>query len=173
MRAHLNLVRVFGGVTGAAFGLSGCGDGDDAGPAADIAGHYTIAVTNRDNGCDFADFTPSESAESIPLTITQNGSEVTGTLEGLAGAWVALLFGSNQFTGKVSGTSVSMTLYGNRTATQGNCVYSVNAIMTATSTGDVLQGHIDYTKAGNSNPDCAGVSGCITRQDFNGTRPPS
>jgi hypothetical protein len=156
-----------------ALGLAGCGDDDDSAPPANIAGHYTVAVTNRDNGCNFEAFTPGESSESIPLTITQNGAEATGTLEGLAGSWVSLLFGSNQFTGTVSGTSVNMTLYGTRSATQGNCVYSVNAVMRATSTGDVLQGSIDYTKAGNGNPDCAGVSGCITRQDFNGTRPPS
>src|SRR5689334_22312380 len=148
----------------------GCGDSSST--PANVAGNYTIAVTNRDNGCAFQNFTPGNTASNIPFAVTQSGSNVSGTIQGLVGTWVSLVFGSNQFKGAVSGDTLNMTLYGTRSATQGNCTYTVNATVTATSNGDVLQGHIDYSKVGNGNPDCAGITGCITRQDFNGTRPP-
>lgn len=149
----------------------GCGDSSDSTPA-DVAGNYTIAVTNRDNGCDFANFTPGDSSQNIPFNLVQNGSAVTGTIGGVAGVYVGVILGSNQFEGSVSGNSVTMTLYGTTSATTGNCTYTINATVTGTLTGDALQGRIDYTKQGNGNPDCAAIEGCVTRQDFSGSRPP-
>lgn len=171
MRLHRGYIAAFGLTLTSALAVPGCGSSSSDSPA-NVAGNYTISVTNKDNGCGFANFTPGNTAASIPFTVTQSGSAATGTIEGLVGAWVTLVFGSNHFTGSVSGNTVTMTLYGTRSATQGNCTYTVNATVTATSSGDLLEGHIDYSKAGNGNPDCTGITGCITRQDFNGTRPP-
>ena len=39
--------------------------------------------------------------------------------------------------------------------------------------GDALSGRIEYRAADNNNLDCAPISGCLTYQDFNGTRPPT
>jgi len=38
--------------------------------------------------------------------------------------------------------------------------------------GDTMTGRINYTPATNGNSDCAAVSGCLTYQEFNGSRPP-
>jgi hypothetical protein len=83
-----------------------------------------------------------------------------------------VVLGSHTFTGGVNGSLVQMTLYGTNSATQGNCTYTVNATLNATSMGDFLSGTIDYTNQGNGNPDCASITGCKSTQSFNGTRPP-
>ncbi len=47
-----------------------------------------------------------------------------------------------------------------------------NSEIRAVIDGDILTGQINYTSATNGNPDCAGITGCRSFQDFNGTRPP-
>jgi hypothetical protein len=143
----------------------------DSSPA-DVAGDYTLAVTNHENGCGFQNWTEGESSSNIPLTVTQNGRDVTAILEGVTGVWVEALLGSKTFTGGMSGHDLDVTLYGTRALTQGGCAYTVNANARATLSGDVLSGTIDYTPATNGSPDCGALEGCVTTQAFNGTRPP-
>jgi hypothetical protein len=150
---------------------SACGD-DDGEFGGNAAGEYTVSITNGANGCNLAPWTVGETATGIPFTIEQDGSSVTGTVMEGPGAWVQFLFGTNQFAGTVSGSDITMELVSKRTLQEGNCVYTINAKVTAETSGDVLTGTIDYTKQTNNNPDCDGIEGCITRQEFNGTRPP-
>lgn len=145
-----------------------CGDSDPV----DAAGDYTISVTNRENGCGFDNWTEGDSASNIGLTITQDGSDVTGTVTGATGTWLNLVLGDNVFRGSASGGGVTMTLFGTRSTSQGNCTYTVNATIGADADGDVLTGDILYEAATNGNPDCASLDGCASRQEFNGTRPP-
>jgi hypothetical protein len=147
----------------------GCGDEDPA----DVAGSYTVSVTSRTNGCEFDNWTEGESATAIPVTISQDGDMATATLEGLAGAWLNLVLGSNEFTGKVSGNDMELTLFGTTTGANGNCTWTVNSTFDVTLDGDAIEGEIRYEKATNGNPDCAPFEGCISYQDVNGTRPPS
>jgi hypothetical protein len=143
----------------------------DSSPVA-IAGNYTLAVTNHDNGCNFSNWVVGDNSTGIPLTVTQNGSDVTAMLEGATGVWVEAVLGDRTFTGKVSGDKMDVTLYGTRSLTQGNCTYTVNARAVATLANDALTGSIDYTPATNGNPDCSTIDGCVSTQAFNGTRPP-
>jgi hypothetical protein len=146
----------------------GCG-GEDA----DVAGNYTIAVTSRQNGCELDNWMEGDTASGITATITQSGSAVTATLDGLVGAYYNAVFGSASFTGTVDGDDLELQIIGTRSATEGNCTYTFNAILNATIDGDTLTGTIDYQAATNDQPDCAALEGCTSTQDFNGTRPPT
>ncbi|MBL0212396.1 MAG: hypothetical protein IPQ07_00665 [Myxococcales bacterium] len=148
--------------------LVGCG-GD-----ANVAGNYSIALTNGDNGCNLSNFTPGNTTTNVGVTTVQDGSKVTMTVEGLAG--VALIgflgAGKNVFTGSVDGDDVSVESIGTKPNTSGNCTYTFNATINGTLDGDVLRGRIEYRAADNGNSDCSQVHGCLTYQDYNGTRPP-
>lgn len=140
---------------------------------ANVAGDYTIAVTNRDNGCNLANWTVGSSAQNIGVTITQSGSDAMATVNGVTGGYLNLALGSNVFSGTVDADHLSLTLFGTRSQTSGNCTFTYNAVIGADLNVDALTGTIDYTAKGNGNPDCATIDGCVSRQDFNGTRPPT
>jgi hypothetical protein len=158
--------RLLGIALTLAFGA--CGSGSDV----DVAGEYTIALTNRDNGCELENYTEGEQASNIPVSITQEGSNVTATVGGGGGLVLDLALGSRVFTGEVDGDDVFLELFGTRGQQQGNCSFTFNSAIDATLDGDVLTGTIDYRAATNDNPDCAALEGCRTFQEFNGTRPP-
>ena len=157
-----------GWILAALASVAGCG-GD-----ADVAGNYTVALTNGTNGCNLSNVPPGDTASGISLVITQDGSKVTATIEGLARVYLEALLGNgkNVFTGSVDGDELSVESLGTRTNTTGNCTYTYNATIGGTLDGDVLRGRIDYRAADNGNPDCSQVHGCVTFQDYNGTRPP-
>lgn len=132
-----------------------------------------MAVTNRDNGCNFANWTEGDQATGIGVQIAQDGSDVNATITGATGAYLSLVLGSNVFTGDVDGDDLTLTLFGTRSATSGNCTFTYNAELSGDVNGDTMTGRIDYTAKGNGNPDCAPIDGCVTFQEFNGTRPPT
>lgn len=142
------------------------------GSDADVAGDYTIALTNRDNGCQFANWTEGETASSIPVVITQDGSNVTATVNGGAGIVLDLALGSRVYNGDVDGDDVFLELFGTRAQQSGDCTFTYNSVIDASIAGDVLTGRIEYRAATNDNPGCAAIEGCLSFQDFNGTRPP-
>jgi len=139
---------------------------------ADVAGDYTIAITKRDNGCNFDNWTEGETDSNIPLVITREGSNVTGTVQGLTGGFLNAWLGSNVYAGEVDGNDLLMTIIGTRSATAGNCTYTFNSDIDATLDGDLLEGWVVYTAATNDNTDCSTIEGCVSRHQFNGTRPP-
>jgi hypothetical protein len=161
-------IAIHGWVVAGLLAFSGCGESDPA----DVAGEYTIAVTSRENGCNFANWMEGNTSSNIPVTITQEGSDATATVNGLTGGFLDLILGSRIYTGGVGSDNMLLTLFGTTTANEGNCTYTVNSIMDANISGDVLTGEIRYEAATNGNPDCAALEGCVSRQDFNGTRPP-
>lgn len=141
----------------------------------DAAGTYTLSVTNRENGCNFEGWTVGATATGITLVVTQTAGErmLAAQLSGLAGVWVDLVLGNRSLQGEVSGDEVTLTLNGTRQLTQNLCSYNVVATLRGELHGDVLTGSIDYTTATNGSPDCGSLQGCHTRQDLNGTRPPT
>lgn len=143
-------------------------DGDPA----DVAGNYTLAITKRDNGCNFDNWTEGDTDTNIPLVITQEGSNVTGTVEELWGAFLNAWLGSKVYSGTVDGHDVTMTIIGTRSTTEGNCTYTFNSTIDAHLAGDLLEGWVEYTAATNDNSDCSSIEGCVSRHQFNGTRPP-
>lgn len=152
-------------------GVAACGSDDPA----DVAGNYTVAVTNRDNGCNFPNYTVGDTSSGIPVMITQEGEDVTATVMGLTGAGLNLGLGSNMFTGKVDDENLNLDLFGTRPQMQNTCTYTFNAKILANVEGDTLEGRVEYRAATTtpSNPDCASIQGCLTFQEFNGTRPPT
>jgi hypothetical protein len=160
------IMRSFTTLTVLAAVLSGCGQ------PADVAGNYSVAVTNGQNGCNFANWTEGETTANIPVVVTQDGTQVTAEVQGIIGGLLGLWLGSSVYTGDVDGDSLRLTLYGSNSTAIGNCTYTINSTMTADFENDVLRGQIRYQSATNDNPDCAEIEGCVTIQDFNGNRPP-
>jgi hypothetical protein len=146
--------------------VAACGTDD-----ANVAGEFTILVTNRDNGCNIAQWTAGTS-NSAQVTLTQLETDVTATVTGLGALVLDVLVGGHVFSGSVRGDSIDLTLFGTRSNMTGNCTYTFNAEIHAAIDGNVLTGQIDYLAATNANPDCAGITNCRSFQDFNGTRPP-
>ena len=144
-----------------------CGGSD-----ADVAGNFSVSVTNRDNGCNFQNWTVGDQATGIQVTITQDGSNVTATVGGVTGALLDIALGGHAYTGVVDGDDLALDLVGTRAMQMGNCTFTYNSAIDASIDGDVLTGEVHYRGAGNGNSDCASITGCDTFQDFNGTRPP-
>jgi hypothetical protein len=106
------------------------------------------------------------------VTITQQGANATATVMGGGGLVLDAVLGGNAFSGKVDGDALDLTLAGTRSNTTGNCTFTYNGEIKATLMTDALTGRINYVAATNGNSDCASIQGCLTFQDFNGTRPP-
>ena len=155
-------------------GLAGCGGSDSSvsAPPADVAGTYSVAVTNGANGCAFPNWKENESSQNIPFKITQTGADVTGDVEGLTGAFVALWLGTRTYKGTASGASINMTAFGTNNQRDKGCSYTVNSTIDGSLTGNALQGTITYTAKTNGSPDCGTREGCSTTQSFSGSRPP-
>jgi hypothetical protein len=148
-----------------AAGAVGCGN-------ADVAGSYTIALTNRENACGFSGWQVGQMTNNVTLNITQNGGTVSGEVTGLAAGYLDLVIGGHIFTGTVGGNSIEMKLTGTRTAAQGNCDYTVDLVVKGTLTGDSLQGELRYTPKTDGASDCGALNTCTNIQAFSGSRPP-
>jgi hypothetical protein len=138
----------------------------------DVTGDYSVQITNGSNGCMFANYTVGNSTMDIPVTVTQNGAAATATVTGTAGDYLNLVLGSNAFVGTVDGSSLALTLTGNRAESSGDCAFTYNATLDADLADNSLSGTIDYTSDTNNGSDCAAITGCVTTQDFAGSRPP-
>jgi hypothetical protein len=150
--------------------LSGCGSDDEF--TADVAGNYTITVTNGASSCNFDKWVEGNSTPNIGFVVTQEGKNLHGTIDGITGLLFVAYFGSADFDGTVSGDSFSLTNYGQNPVQSGNCSYTYNSTVQASQTGDTIAGTITYSTKTNGNPDCEAVE-CSATQKFNGTRPPS
>jgi hypothetical protein len=134
---------------------------------------YTVSLTNGMNGCGLSNFTPGDSSTNVGFTITQTGSAVSGTAEGLTGVGLDLWLGSHTFTGTVSGSHVDMTLHGNRAmTTSSGCAYTWDARVEGDLTGNALQGTITYSAAAAESAACSEIRMCRSVQTFVGSRPP-
>ena len=144
------------------------------GDPVNTAGNYTVGVTNRDNGCMVANWTVGAMSSNIGVDITQSGGSATATITGLAQITLDLALGGHAFSGTVDGDQLDLTLLGTRPQTMGNCTYTLDGEIIATSTGELITGRINYKAATNNHPDCTtmNIQGCVTYQDFNGSRPP-
>lgn len=158
------------GILACALVAAGCGSD------ADVAGNYTVALTNGTNGCQLGNFNEGDSSSGVQIGITQEGSHLTLTVMGVAALYLGGLLGANGnvFTGDVDGDDISVTATGVKPNTTGNCTFTYNSHISGTLDGDVLRGKIEYRAADNGNSDCSQpqIHGCLTFQDYNGTRPP-
>ncbi len=158
---------------GASVWLAGCGDDDedDEDPPEDVSGEYSVAVTNRANTCEVENWEEGSMASGIPLVIEQDGSEITGTIEGIVSLYLIAVTGNNEFEGSVSGDDFTMTSYGTTSPVVDGCSFTWNAIIDGELSGNSIEGTVTYQRSPNDDPDCAGLA-CANVQDFSGSRPP-
>ena len=147
--------------------LAACGGGSDA----NVEGNYTMGVTNRENGCNFNGYTVGNQG-MVAVNITQNGSDASATVTGGGGFLLALVVGSNVYTGEVDGSDVDLAIIGTIGATMGNCAYTYNSEIHGKADGNSMSGRIEYRAVTNMNSDCGAITGCLTFQEFSGSRPP-
>ena len=158
-------------------GSAGGGTGGSAGsadltPPADVGGEYLVAITNGTNTCStVSGWTEGQQSTDIPVTLVQDGTMLTGEAGGLAALTVVLLTGENSFVGEIHGNEFSLTNYGTKASTAGNCTYTVNAVISGTVHGNSIEGTITYKPAISDNPDCAPYD-CQADQAYSGSRPP-
>lgn len=154
-------------VVASALALSSCSSSP-----VNAAGSWTLNVTNGANGCMIDTWTEGQSSSGVPLTITQEGSAVTGEL---GGAWATasdLLLGSHTFTGDVNGDAIDMRITG-RAASSGGCAYTTVVDLTGTISGDTITGSLVWSADTNASADCGYLATCESVQSMNGARPPS
>lgn len=149
--------------------LGGCGSDDEF--TADVAGNYTIALTNGASTCAFDNWEEGKETSGLGFAITQDGRKVQGTLDGVAALFFNVWLGSADFDGTIQGRALTLTNYGENPAQQGNCSFTYNAIVKANQNADTIEGTITYSPQTNGNPDCAAVE-CSASQRFSGSRPP-
>jgi hypothetical protein len=137
-----------------------------------VAGSYSVQLSNGSNGCMFQNYTVGSDTMNVPVTVTQNGSTATAVVSGVAGDYLNLVLGSDSFSGSVDGDSLDLTLTGTRALSSGNCAYTYNATLNASLVDNSLTGTVDYTADTNNGSDCGALVGCVTTQNLAGSRPP-
>jgi hypothetical protein len=147
--------------------LAACGDPVNA------EGTYTISVTNRENGCNFQNWTVGDSAANIQVVVNQEGESANADVMGITRIYLDAVLGAHVYNGTVDGDELHLSIVGTRSTTQGNCTLTVDSDLDATLDGDVLTGRLNYRYHGNGNTDCSPYNGCTSYQDMNGTRPPT
>ncbi len=136
-----------------------------------VTGEYSVSAVYGENGCAFTDWPTGNALQNVPFTVTQTGAELTAELGGIVGGVVALIHGSNKYTGTLKGNSATLTIFGTVPQSKGNCTYTFNNVVVATFSGDFVTGRLSFTPAVTGNPDCAAVA-CESVMSVNGARPP-
>jgi hypothetical protein len=147
--------------------LAACG-----GDPVNAEGTYTVSVTNRDNGCNFQNWTAGDSATNIQVVVNQEGTTANADVMGATRVYLDLILGAHVYNGTVDGADLNLSVAGTRSTTMGNCTLTIDSELLATLDGDVLTGRLNYSWHGNGNTDCAPYDGCVSYQAMNGTRPP-
>jgi len=153
--------------------LAACSsDNGSGGPAVDVAGVYSGPVTNGMNSC--PGFWNTGMASDAMVTVAQTGSSVSIQVQGGAGIALTLGFGTNSFSGTVSGSHIDAGIIGSVPTTRGGCVSTSNGTLSADLATNTLTGTIVYTPQTNGHADCATllVNGCSSQQTFALNRPP-
>lgn len=144
-----------------------CSGSDGGEPPAQVAGNYTLTITDGQNGCNVQDFTTNSSQTGTMVAITQSGTSVTATAMHTSG--LVLAFGAGDtISGWIDGQEASLTASSPRT--QGGCAYTTTATANITFKDSAMQGTILYTNAGNGSSDCGVLQQCTSTQTFTGSR---
>lgn len=147
--------------------VGGCG-----GEPANVAGMWSMNVTNGENGCSIDNWTVGDTTEAVPLTLTQADATVNGSVGGTVGVGANLVFGTNQLSGLASGRHVDLRLVG-RAQSSGSCAYTPVLDLSADVNGDTMSGTITWSYDTNSSADCGYRATCETVQSMNAARPPT
>lgn len=140
---------------------------------ANVAGNYTTALTNGTDGCSIGWDVGKE--ENAAFTVSQTGSDITLQVTGGAAIFVNFLLGTTSFAGSVDGEDVSATsikVDAPPKQVSGGCQFSFGAKVSAAQNGNSMEGRIEYRAETNGHPDCGSRTNCVSRQEFNASRPP-
>jgi hypothetical protein len=154
----------------AALALSVCACGSSS--SVDVSGTYNGPVTNGANSCP-GTWTTGDTSNA-DVTVAQTGSSVSIQVQGAAGLLLQIGFGTNAFTGSVTGGHIDAMIIGSVQSAAGACQYTFDGNLKATLAANTLSGTITYTPKTNSNVDCTtmGITGCSRVQSFTMDRPP-
>jgi uncharacterized transporter YbjL len=141
-------------------------------PPVNVAGTYSVAITNKSNGCNFDRWQEGSTTQNIELVMTQEGAKARGTVGGLVGGLLEAWLGTKTFDGDVTTNRVNLKAIGKNPQTVAGCTSTTTATLEGVLTGNALQGTITYTYSTNKSPDCGFRDTCATIQDFSGSRPP-
>jgi hypothetical protein len=150
------------------FGLLACSSEGEF--TTDVAGNYTVALTNGANSCPFDMWIVGDSADA-PIVIAQDGNSLHGSVGGFASLYLIGLLGSAEFEGSIQGDQLELSNFGTRSTNSGSCAYTYKATIQAKQTGDSIAGSITYSTQTNGSPDCAAIE-CSGTQKLSGSRPP-
>jgi hypothetical protein len=146
--------------------VSACGSDKFVG-AADVSGAYSGPVTDGANSCPGVWDTGHSSDANV--NVVQTSADVSVQVQGAAGLLLLTAgFGTNAFTGSVTGTHIDALIIGSSQVAAGACQYTFNGNLSADLSGDTLTGSIAYTPKTNGNADCTamGITGCSRSQSF-------
>jgi hypothetical protein len=140
---------------------------------ADVAGTYSGAVTNRENGCSLDNWTAGASTSGITMAVTQSGASVTTDVQGLARVVLDLFTGNSEpLRGEATGNGFFAAKNGTRAMQMGECVYTSRVEARATLAGNALEGTVTYRYQTNGVAACATLTACTSVQAFSFVRPP-
>ena len=140
---------------------------NNSGPPANVAGTWTLSVTDGNNGCSIPNFTTGATTTGVTVQITQNGSNLSAAAQGASGLSLAFDTG-NTLSGTITGDQATLSATGNHT--QGNCAYTTTATASITFDGSQMQGSISYSDQGNNSTDCGVLQQCTSTQTFTGSK---
>jgi hypothetical protein len=152
--------------------LAACGDD---GPA-NVAGVYAMNFTAGANGCNLNNWMTGSTLTNVEVDLNQvsGSAEVTGTVKGGVGLFVAIVLGTSDFSGRVSGSDIEVLLTSIYDPTvMGACSFKYQLHLTGTLAGDILTGTLDITTVTNGSADCGAIAGCHSLETFNGSRAPT
>jgi len=150
--------------------LAAACSGDD-GFTVDVSGAYTGQVTNAANSCP-GNWNTGQATDAQAM-VAQTNADVSIQVQGGLGLLLQLGFGTNSFSGSLSGTHVDAHIIGSTQATAGGCQYTFNGGLAGNLAGDNLSGTITYTPKTNNHADCStmNIAGCSRVQNFSMDRP--
>jgi hypothetical protein len=138
-----------------------------------VAGTYTGAVTNRDNGCMLDNYTVGASTSGITMVVTQSGADVTVDVQGLAGVALALFTNNpDPMRGTATPFGFSVSKVGRNGRTSGDCTYNTIVEANGTLNGDSLSGTVTYRYQVTNAAACGYRATCRTEQSFAFVRAP-
>jgi hypothetical protein len=168
------MIRHLGAILTTAVSLAGCAsDGNTTSEPGSVAGDYSLAFTDTStNNCALGNWTNGASTTNVGFTVTQAGTSIAGTVNGLAGDADDVAYGTNTYQGTLSGQSFHMSTT-SRAMAQGNCAYTLEIDMDGTFDGNTLNGTRSFHGMTNNGSDCGALNDCESIQQVSGARPPA
>ncbi len=139
---------------------------------AEVVGTYEMTLINQSDGCRL-DMQPGDAIDDVSMTFSQDGSKITGSVDGVAGTLLQLWLGEQTFAGTVDSSAFQFRIAGSRAQQQGNCAYTIDIDAVGRVAGDqVRDGILRWRPRTNDNSDCGFLASCVTVQSFSGRRLP-